>query len=153
MIDNDSWVVKIQKRINLLFFVLILTVWPSYGKHTFFHLALPAGLYYLIVHWKHAAMHVTNKKSGNLTQLHDKYFLTSLYTKRRPAIFLNKLTSTEVCRLKRHGHVRRHLLLCISHHLTRWLVSKIIFVQVDYELLLQNKESTVYWCQNTNRCP
>ena len=30
----------------------------------------------------HVAMHVTNKKSGNMTQLHDKYLLTSLYTKK-----------------------------------------------------------------------
>ena len=30
----------------------------------------------------HGAMHVTNKKSGNMTQLHDKYLLTSLYTKK-----------------------------------------------------------------------
>ena len=34
----------------------------------------------------HAAMHVTNKKSGNMSQLHDKYLPTSLYTK-KPAIF------------------------------------------------------------------
>ena len=31
----------------------------------------------------HAAMHITNKKSVNyMTQLHDKYLLTSLYTKK-----------------------------------------------------------------------
>ena len=28
------------------------------------------------------AMHVTNKNYGNMTQLHDKYLLTSLYTKK-----------------------------------------------------------------------
>ena len=30
----------------------------------------------------HAAVHVTNNKSGNMNQLHDKYLLTSLYTKK-----------------------------------------------------------------------
>ena len=30
----------------------------------------------------HAGMHVTNKKSGNMTRLHDKNLLTSLYTKK-----------------------------------------------------------------------
>ena len=102
-------------------------------------------------------MHVTNKKSGNMTQLHDKYLLTSLYSKKasnvsKQADFVDiHMNKTTV----HNGHVRMHLLfslLCFSHHFRTWLFSKIMFVQADYELLLLNKESADYWGQNTNRC-
>ena len=104
----------------------------------------------------HAAKHVTNKKSGNMTQLHDKYLHTSLYTKKASNlskqadfvdIHMNKTTKMDMFECTYYS------IYCAFHITSEDDCSLIMFVQADYELLLLNKESSDYWCQNTNRCP